>query len=102
MYRKRTYVEGSYDNRKNPTTENMRRGLFRSTGLVWANLVISLCAASHNERMLRNWHERSGRGDPAHPLLQPDAENHGFLFLTAAQAALLDGQRFGTAADAAA
>lgn len=82
MYSRRTYVEGCYGNRKNPSTENMRRGLFRSTGIVWANLVISMAAASHNLRMLQNWHERTGLGDPTHPLLQPDQPNYGFLFVT--------------------
>ena len=69
MYSRRTYVEGSYGNRKNPSTENMRRGLFRSTGLVWANLVVSMTAASYNLRMVQNWQQRTGKGDPAHPLL---------------------------------
>jgi hypothetical protein len=95
LYRKRTYVEGCYGNRKNPSTENMRRGLFRSTGLVWANIVISMAAASHNERMLRNWHERTGLGDPSHPLLRPDQESHGFMFLTAEEAAAVHARRFG-------
>jgi hypothetical protein len=85
-YAKRTYVEGSYGNRKNPSTENMRRGIFRSVGIVWANLAIGMAAASYNLRMLRNWHERTG-GHADHPLLAPDDVNHGFVYLTAEQAA---------------
>jgi hypothetical protein len=45
-------------------------GLFRSTGLPWANIVVNLAAASHNMRMLKNWHERSGEGDPRNPLFR--------------------------------
>lgn len=81
MHNKRTYVEGCYGNRKNPSTENMRRGLFRSTGIVWANLVISMAAASHNLRMLQKWHARTGLGDSSHPLLQPDQPNQGFRWV---------------------
>lgn len=85
-YAKRTYVEGSYGNRKNPSTENMRRGIFRCVGIVWANLTIGMSAASYNQRMLRNWHTRTG-GHTDHPLLAPDDENHGFVYLTPEQAA---------------
>lgn len=88
-YARRTYVEGSYGNRKNPSTENMRRGLFRSVGIVWANLAVAMSAASYNMRMLRNWHERTGLGDPDHPLLQPDDVHHGFVYLTEGQSAAL-------------
>jgi hypothetical protein len=85
-YSKRTYVEGSYGNRKNPSTENMRRGIFRCVGIVWANLAIGMSAASYNQRMLRNWHDRTG-GHADHPLLAPSDENHGFVYLSAEQAA---------------
>jgi hypothetical protein len=85
-YSKRTYVEGSYGNRKNPSTENMRRGIFRCVGIVWANLAIGMSAASYNQRMLRNWHDRTG-GHSDHPLLAPSDENHGFVYLSAEQAA---------------
>jgi hypothetical protein len=90
MFSMRTYVEGSYGNRKNPSTENMRRGMFRSTGLVWVNLTVALAATSYNMRILRNWQERTGLGDPGHPLLSPDPEMFGFAFLTKEQAELID------------
>jgi hypothetical protein len=100
-YDKRTYVEGSYGNRKNPSTENMRRGIFRSVGLVWANLVIGMAAASYNLRMLQNWHARTGR-HADHPLLAADSENHGFVYLSAEQAEALRARYVGVAhADAA-
>lgn len=68
MYRRRTYVEGSYGNRKNVSTENLRRGLFQSMGLPWSNFVVSLVAASYNVRMIMNWHDRTGLGDTTNPL----------------------------------
>jgi hypothetical protein len=85
-YRRRTYVEGSYGNRKNPSTENMRRGMFRSVGVTWANLVIAMAAASYNTRMIRNWHDRTGL-QADHPLLAPDDPDYGFMYLTPDEAA---------------
>ena len=70
MFARRTYVEGSYGGRKNVSTENLRRGQFQSMGLPWANVVVSLVAASYNLRLLQNWQDRSSDGDPNHPLLQ--------------------------------
>ncbi len=98
MFNKRTYVEGSYGNRKNASTENLRRGLFRSTGLVWVNLIVTLSAASYNTRMLRNWHERTGLGDPNHPLLTVDEEMFGFVFLSAAERDAIDDDLLGKVA----
>jgi hypothetical protein len=68
-YNKRTHVEGSYGNRKNPATENLNRGITRGTGLVWMNLIAAMTAASYNLRMLNNWQERSGRLPTDHPLV---------------------------------
>ena len=81
MYQRRTYVEGTYGNRKNVSTENMRRGLFQRMGLPWANIVIGLVAASYNLRMLQSWHDRSGDGDPNHPLLQRDEQGRPWMYL---------------------
>jgi hypothetical protein len=81
-WNKRTYVEGSYGNRKNPSTENLRRGHFRTTGITLVNLMTAMAAASYNLRMLRAWHERTGLGDPDHPLLEPATEPGTFLQLT--------------------
>lgn len=85
IFGRRTSVEGSYGDRKNVSTENLRRGLFQSTGIAWTNLVGSLVAASYNLRMLENWHERSGDGDPTHPLLAPRSEPAPWMYLSPAQ-----------------
>lgn len=87
MYNRRTYVEGCYGNRRNRQTENMTRGVTRSMGLVRTTLVYVLTAVSYNMRMVANWHRDTGLGDPQHPLLRPEATSHGFVFLTAEQAA---------------
>ena len=81
FYGLRTYVEGSYGGRKNTSTENLRRGLFQRTGLPWANLVVSLTAASYNLRLVQNWHERSGDGDSNHPLLKHRGPVRPWLYL---------------------
>jgi hypothetical protein len=82
FFGRRTAVEGSYGNRKNVSTENMRRGIFQSMGLPWANVVITLTAASYNTRMIQNWHDRSGQGDPNHPLLRMAPRGRSWNFLT--------------------
>ncbi len=69
-WNKRTYVEGSYGNRKNASTENLRRGHFRLTGVAMVHIGTAMAAAAYNTRMIRNWHDRTGKGDPDHPLLQ--------------------------------
>jgi hypothetical protein len=61
-----------------------------------------LCVASHNERILRKWHGRTGLGDPTHPLLLPDQETHGFMFFTAKEAAAIHEELFGCTPTAAA
>jgi hypothetical protein len=75
-WRKRTYVEGSYGNRKNNSTEALRRGLYRVVGLHWVMLVMALVNCSYNLRMVRNWHDRTGAGNPDHPLLAPIPTTH--------------------------
>ena len=75
-WKKRTYVEGSYGNRKNSATEDLRRGQFAVVGLHWVSLVMTMNNASYNLRMLRNWHERTGLGDPDHPLLAAPPETY--------------------------
>jgi hypothetical protein len=80
VFSRRTYVEGSYGNRKNPSTENLRRGLTRGMGLPWMNIIVSMTAASYNLRMIHNWHERTGKGDPSHPLLTEHAKPAGFTY----------------------
>ncbi len=72
MYNKRSAVEGSYGNRKNEQTENYRRGQTRATGIGKATLLAAVTVGVYNLRMLRNWHDNTGQGDPNHPLLTPD------------------------------
>lgn len=81
-YGKRTYVEGSYGNRKNPSTEDLRRGLFRVVGLPWVHINMAAVNVSYNLRMLRNWHERTDQGPEGHPLLTADAERNNVVYLT--------------------
>lgn len=88
-WNRRTYVEGSYGNRKNTSTENMRRGQFRVTGIAWVNIVIGLSAASYNLRMMRNWQERTGKLDPSHPLVAVPPPDHGYVLLSQEEYALL-------------
>jgi hypothetical protein len=82
-YAKRTYVEGSYGNRKNSETENYRRGYHRAGG-IGRSMIYSIAAVvSYNMRMLRNWHERTGLGEPDNPLLAPDDQIYGYRPITA-------------------
>lgn len=82
-YAKRTYVEGSYGNRKNTETENYRRGYHRAGG-IGRSMIYSLAAVvSYNMRMLRNWHQRTGLGDPDNPLLTVDHQIYGYKPITA-------------------
>lgn len=71
---RRSYVEGVFGNLKNPRTENLKRGTIQKTGIVWAQLVLSLVCATYNLRIIRERHERLGRPWEGHPLLSPDAD----------------------------
>lgn len=68
----RTYVEGSFGNVKNADTENLHRGQHRLVGIPLVNIIIGLVLASYNMRILRNWHEKTDKGDPNHPLFAPN------------------------------
>ncbi|WP_028652654.1 hypothetical protein [Nocardioides halotolerans] len=81
-FNRRTHVEGAFGNLKNPNTENVHRGLFRFMGLPLVTLAITAAATATNLRQLRNWHDRTGNGDPCNPLLAPEPEFHGFVLLT--------------------
>jgi hypothetical protein len=93
IYNRRTYVEGSYGNRKNASTENVRRGMFQVFGLVWAHIVIALANASYNQRMLENWSQRHpDHPHSDHPLLARDPDGAtpiGFIQVTADEYARL-------------
>jgi len=91
-FRKRTYVEGSYGNRKNQSTENLRRGIHRFSSITMQHLVMTLVNASYNLRMLRNWHERQEAkpghvcelcANGIHPLLKPFVQPEVVLHLSA-------------------
>ncbi len=88
-YAHRTYVEGSYGNRKNVSTENLRRGLIQIFGLTWTHIVLGLVNASYNLRILENWYERQGhlRPDLADNLLvvEDTADIVGFVAVSAAE-----------------
>lgn len=89
QWKKRPYVEGSYGNRKNRQTENMTRGQIRVKGIEKHMILHSITAAVYNVRLLRKWHERTGLGDPTHPLLRAEEEYHGYKWLTAREAAAI-------------
>ena len=57
---------------KNPSTENLRRGVFRFTGLPLVTLAVAASVTACNVRQLRNWHDRTGNGNTTHPLLAPE------------------------------
>lgn len=81
-YAKRTYVEGAYGNRKNPSTEDVRRGHHRLAGIAMVHIAIAMSAAAYNLRILRNWHRKHGLGDPDHPLLREPEETGGWVYIS--------------------
>jgi hypothetical protein len=86
-WNRRTYVEGAFGNLKNPNTENVHRGLFRFTGLPLVTLAVAAAVAACNVRQLRNWHERTGNGDPTNALLVAEPTFHGYLLLAGTEPA---------------
>lgn len=98
LYRQRTFVEGSYGNRKNASTENLSRGLTRIVGLSWTQFTLTMVNASYNLRILRNWAERHpGAIPPDHPLIATTPGPVGYVPI-----AVEDFDRFIAAAAAAA
>lgn len=71
-FNRRTYVEGSYGNMKNPNTENITRGWCCVVGLVKTSLLLAAAVAATNIRLLRRWAERTG--DITDPMSIPDPE----------------------------
>jgi hypothetical protein len=65
-------------------------------------LAISAAVVSYNIRELNNWHERTGNGDPTHPLLSSTTWVHGFAMLTQEQADAIDTQAASGSIDQAA
>jgi hypothetical protein len=68
------------------STENMKRGFFRITGVVRVNIFTGLAVASYNIRRVRNWNERTDLGNPDHPLLAPEELDYGHVRLTRTEA----------------
>lgn len=81
LYARRTYVEGCYGNRKNASTENLRRGFFRSVGLPWANLTVAMSATAYNVRMVQNWHARTGLGAADNPIIIACAPPGAWMYI---------------------
>ncbi len=75
-YIRRTHVEASYGNMKNPKTENIRRGWCFVVGLVKTSILAAAAVAAVNIRLLRAWAETSGFQDV---LCEPDPEGHYFI-----------------------
>ena len=71
-YNRRTYVEGSYGNLKNPDTENITRGWCRVVGLVKTGILLAAAVAASNIRLLRLWAKRTG--DFTAPISAPDPD----------------------------
>lgn len=92
-YARRTFVEGFFGVLKSASATGHRRGTHQFDGLPLVTLVIACAAAVTNMRLLRSWHERTGRGPVDHPLLQPDRPFHGFKELTDIEAAAIDAER---------
>ncbi len=88
----RTYVEGAFGNMKNPTTENVERGFFQVMGLAKATFMIGIALVAHDLRMLRGNTPLFAAGD-GDPLLQEDAECHGFMFLSEAEEHIIEQHR---------
>ena len=89
-YARRTYVESWFGVLKSKTATGLTRGTHQFRGLALVSLVVACAAATTNKRMLREWHDQTGLGDPTHPLLQPDQEFYGFAELDADAAAAVD------------
>ena len=85
-YNRRTFVEGYFGNLKNPSTEHVHRGFVRRAGLAAFILAAGTAIAACNLRQLRVWHERTGNGNPDHPLLTIDPPRLGHAEHTAESA----------------
>jgi len=59
-YARRTYVEGSFGELRNPVLGGLARGKFCVTGLVKVTLMLAAFVAGSNTRRLAVWAERTG------------------------------------------
>jgi hypothetical protein len=91
----RTYVEGIFGNIKNPSTEDVRRGFFRLTGLAKVNFAVAMAVVAFNLRIVRGNAQLFTAGD-GDLLLQEDEPCEGFLYLSSHEAAAVLAMRAGT------
>jgi hypothetical protein len=89
---RRSVVEGVFGRIKNRNTGNVARGYFQIVGLPLVTLAHTCAVVAYNIEELNTWHNRTGKGDPTHPLLQTTTWVYGFEMLTAEQAAHIDAQ----------
>lgn len=89
-YRRRTYIEGCFGVLKSPTATGHDRGTHQFQGMPLVTIAIAVSAATTNMRLLRSWQAQTTLGDPAHPLLIPDAEFFGLKELDRESAELID------------
>lgn len=71
-FNRRSHVEASYGNMKNPNTENVTRGWCCVMGLVKTSLLLAAAVAASNIRLLRGWARRTG--DITDPMSVPDVD----------------------------
>jgi hypothetical protein len=100
-YSRRTHIEGFFGCLQNSQIGGIDRKTHEYRGIALVTLVYAVAAAITNAHILRKWHTDTGRGDPNHPLLQPDAVFHGFKEMTAEEAERLDVEQSTAIYDAA-
>ena len=69
VYLKRTHVEGFFGNLKGDNAAGKNRGTSLYTGLGHESLEAAMFAVAANIRAFRSWHDATGLGDPANPIL---------------------------------
>ena len=75
-FKRRTHVEASYGNLKNPKTENIRRGWCFVVGLVKTSILVAAAMAAVNIRLLRAWAATSDFDDV---LCEADPKGNYFI-----------------------
>jgi hypothetical protein len=75
-FSRRTHIEGIFGNLRNPSTQNIKRGFCRVTGLVKTSLMLTFEVIAANIRVVRKWSRRTGL--MSDPLCAPMPTNYGF------------------------
>ena len=75
-YGRRAHVESIFGNLRNPSTQNIRRGFCRVTGLIKTTLMLAFEVMAANLRLVREWTARTGENSD--PLHEPFPEDFGF------------------------